>query len=158
MNLDQARIFLTSLPHAIEAEQFGGLIYWLGDNAIGGKMFAMLNIEASDRYRLSFPAGAERFAELIEQDGLAPAPYLARVFWVAAERWDVLRHPEWEAELRASHALTHAKLSPKTRQVLALPGAEQKKVIAARRKVLAAREAAKRHTTDKQDKERIKTD
>ena len=144
MNLDQARAFLVSLPHAIEAEQFGGLIYWLGDKAIGGRMFAHLNIEAGERYRIAFPAGMERYAELVEQDGLAPAPYLARAFWVAAERWDVLRPAEWEHQFRAAHALTLTKLPLKTRKILALPPAEQKKAIAERRKLLAARDAAKK--------------
>ncbi len=40
--------------------------------------------------------------------------------------------------------LRWAKLAPKTRAVLALPKAEQKKVVGERRKLLAAREAAKK--------------
>ena len=130
MNLDQARAFLVSLPHVAEAEQFGGLIYWLGDKSIGGKMFAHLNIEPTERYRIAFPAGPERFAELVEQDGFAPAPYLARAWWVAAERWDAFRHADWEAELLASHTRTFEKLPPKTKRLLALPPAELKRAIA----------------------------
>ncbi len=146
MNLDQARAFLFSLPHVAEAEQFGGLIYWLGDKAIGGRMFAHLNIEPTERYRISFPAGPERFAELVEQESFAPAPYLARAHWVAAERWDALRHTDWEAELTAAHARTLAKLPPKTQRLLALPKAQLKQAIAETRKALAAKESKKKQT------------
>ncbi len=70
---------------------------------------------------ISYAAGAERFHELVERDGLKPAPYMARIFWVAAERWDAWRNAEWEDELRAAHAMTYAKLTKKMREVLALP-------------------------------------
>ena len=142
MDLERARAFLVSLPHVAEAEQFGGLIYWLGDKAIGGRMMAMLNFEGAG-HRISYPAGAERFHELLELDGLVPAPYLARGHWVSAERWDVFRHAAWEHELRAAHGLTLARLAPKTRRLLELPKAELKKVVAERRRVLAARAGSK---------------
>lgn len=88
---------------------------------------------------ISFSAGAERFSELVEMEGVTPAPYMARIFWVAAERWDVLRNSEWESELRAAHALTLAKLPKGVLAVLAMPERERAKVVAERRKVLAAR-------------------
>ena len=39
---------------------------------------------------LSFAAGPERFAELVEVEGVFPAPYFARAYWVAVERWNTL--------------------------------------------------------------------
>jgi hypothetical protein len=102
-------------------------------------MFCLLNLEAGAHGVVSFSAGAERFAELVELEGLVPAPYMARIFWVAAERWDVLRNAEWESELRAAHALTLAKLPKGVLAVLALPERSRAKVVAERRKVLAAR-------------------
>ena len=144
MNGERVRDLLRAMPHVIEAEQFGGLIYWVADKAIGGKMCAMLHPERGAVNPIFYPAGEERFHELCELDGVIPAPYLARLFWVAVERWDVFHDREWEAELRAAHAITLAKLTPKTRAVLALPKAEQAKVVGDRRKLLAAREAAKK--------------
>jgi predicted DNA-binding protein (MmcQ/YjbR family) len=146
MNAERAREFLLKLPHVIEAEQWGGLIYWLGDKAIGGKMFVMLNLEPGAGNAISFPVGPERFAEMCEREGLVPAPYMARIFWVSAERWDALRDREWEEQLSTAHALTFEKLPPKTKSILAMPKAEQKRVIAERRKVLAAKEAQKKAT------------
>ena len=142
MNIERARTFLKSLPHVVECEQWGGLVFWVGDKAIGGKMFTMMRLERSEHQVASFSAGAERFAELVEQEGLLPAPYTARIFWVAAERWDALRDREWEQAWAAAHELTLAKLPARVRAVLGLPRPERNRLIAERRKVLAAKDAA----------------
>jgi predicted DNA-binding protein (MmcQ/YjbR family) len=134
MNAAKLREFLLTLPHALEAEQWGGLLFWVGDKAIGGKTFIHMNLEAGQGHPAMFPAGPERFAELCERDGVIPAPYMARNHWVAVERWDALRDREWQDELRAAHAIVYAKLPPRTRKILDLPKAERRRVIAERRK------------------------
>ena len=75
---------------------------------------------------------------------MIPAPYMARIFWVAAERWGSLRNNEWEEELRAAHAITLGKLPKRVREVLELPVKAREKLIADRKKVLAARAEAKK--------------
>lgn len=60
---------------------------------------------------ISYAAVPERFAELVEQNGIILAPYLARPYWVAIERWDVSRASDWARELEAAHAIVHAKLT-----------------------------------------------
>ena len=144
MNAERIREFLLKLPHVVEAEQWGGLLYWVGDKAIGGKTFVHVNLEAGQGHPAMFPAGPERFAEMCERDGVIPAPYAARNFWVAVKRWDALRDREWEEELRAAHSIVYEKLPPRTRAVLDLPKAEQKRVVADRRKLLAAKGKAKK--------------
>jgi predicted DNA-binding protein (MmcQ/YjbR family) len=146
MDVERIRAFLLSLPHVVETEQFGGLVFWVGDKALGGKMFAMVKLEQdSGRPRvISYPAGAERYPDLLEIDGVYPAPYVARIFWVAAERWSVFRTAEWEEQLRTAHELTFAKLPPKVLTALALPAAKQRRLIlehekAERRKLPASR-------------------
>ena len=62
---------------------------------------------------------------------------MARIHWVAVERWDVLRNAEWESELRAAHEITLSKLPKGVREVLAMPERARAKLIAERRKVLA---------------------
>jgi predicted DNA-binding protein (MmcQ/YjbR family) len=125
----------------VETEQWGdNLVYWVGDKAIGGKMFALLDLSGGQHGVASYSAGPERFAELVELDGLVPAAYMARIHWGAAERWGVLRNPEWEEELRAAHAITLAKLPKGVLAVLAMPERERAKVVVERRKVLAARD------------------
>ena len=150
MDAERARKFLLQLPHTVETMQWGdNLVFWTGDKAIGGKMFALVNLDkvplnGSKHGVVSFAAGAERFAELVEREGLFPAPYMARIFWVAAERWSALRDAEWQTELRAAHAIRLAKLPKRTRDVLAMPERERTKLIAERRSVLAKREATKK--------------
>jgi predicted DNA-binding protein (MmcQ/YjbR family) len=127
------------------------LVFWVGDKAIGGKMFALVNLDGDDRHErdknsplISYAAGPERYSELLEVEGIIPAPYMARIHWVAVERWDVFRLTEWEHELSAAHTLTFNKLPPKTRTVLALPPAQQKRLIAERKKLLTAKAAKTR--------------
>jgi len=139
MDVEQIRSFLLGLPHVAETMQWGdNLVYWVGDKAIGGKMFALANLDTRARAVLSFCAGQERYSELLEQEGIFPAPYLARAYWVAIERWDVFRTADWKAELTAAHAIVAARLPRKTRDLLAMPLREQKRIIAQRRRALAA--------------------
>lgn len=141
MDVERIRAFLLGLPHVVETAQFGGLVYWIGDKAIGGKMFAWVKLEQTDNHPrvISYPAGPERFAELLEIDGIFPAPYVARIHWVAAERWSVFRTAEWEQQLRTAYDLTLAKLPPKTRANLALPKTRQRQLIAERRRLLSSK-------------------
>jgi predicted DNA-binding protein (MmcQ/YjbR family) len=148
MDIEGIRSYLLKLPHVLETAQWGGLVFWVGDKAIGGKMFVMLpldqneSLERSEKARvISYLAGPERYPELLEVDGIFPAPYVARIFWVAVSGWDVFRKAEWERELSAAHALTLAKMPPKVRAVLAMPAAQQKRLISERRKLLAAKAA-----------------
>jgi predicted DNA-binding protein (MmcQ/YjbR family) len=135
MDAERLRAFLLTLPHVVETEQWGGLVFWVGDKALGGKMFVMLPLDRENNRVLSYPAGPERYPELLERDGLFPAPYLARIHWVAVERWNVFRTAEWEEQLRHADALTFNKLPPRTRTTLALPAAQQKRLIAERKKL-----------------------
>ena len=128
MDAERVREYLLKLPHVVETMQWGAnLVFWVGDKAIGGKMFAVLNLDDDQKALLSFPAGPERYAELLETEGVIPAPYLARAYWVAIRHWGAFRGSELEAHLTLAHRLVFARLPKKTREVLALPPAAQKK-------------------------------
>ena len=127
------------------------LVFWVGDKAIGGKMFALVNLDGDDGHErdknsplISYAAGPERYSELLEVEAIIPAPDMARIHWAAVERWDVFRLAEWERELSAAHTITFSKLPPKTRAAFALPPAQQKRLIAERKKLLAAKAAKTR--------------
>jgi len=96
-----------------------------------------MNLDAESNGVLSFAAGPEGAAELLEVDGIFPAPYLARAHWVAMERWNALRTRDLEARLRAARDIVEAKLPRRTRDALAMSPGERRKLIAARRKELA---------------------
>jgi len=146
MDAEQARAFLRKLPHAEETMQWGAnLVYWVGDKAIGGKMFALINLDEDKNPDkptpvIMFYVGSERYGELLEIEGIVPAPYMARIYWVALMHWNVLRAAEFKELLASANAGVAAKLPRRVHEVLALPEAERSKVIAERRKLLAARE------------------
>ena len=136
MDAESLRAFLLTLPDVCETMQWGdNLVYWVGDKAVGGKMFALASLEPDHGAVLSFAAGPERFPELVEIEGVFPAPYLARAHWVAVERWNTLPAAELKELLHAARELIYAKLPARTKAVLAMPAAEKKKTIAARKKV-----------------------
>jgi predicted DNA-binding protein (MmcQ/YjbR family) len=150
MDAERIRAFLLTLPHVVDTMQWGAnLVFWVGDKAIGGKMFGLVNLDDDGHAGtkpspvISYAAGPERYSELLEIEGIIPAPYMARIYWVAVERWSVFRSAEWERELTAAQTLTFNKLPPRTRAVLAMPPTQQKRLIADRRKLLAAKGAKK---------------
>jgi predicted DNA-binding protein (MmcQ/YjbR family) len=144
MDNERIREICLSLPHAKEAVGWGHhLVFWVGDKAIGGKMFALIHLDGTGTGVAWFHCGAERYQELLEIEGIIPAPYMAKAHWVTIERWDVLRARQWEEELRLAHTLVYERLPKRTKTVLAMPEKERTKLIRERRKLLAAKEKAK---------------
>ncbi len=142
MDNERIRALCMALPHVLETVNWGHhLVYWVGDRDIGGKMFAMTDLDGTGIGGLWFHAGAERFHELLEIEGIIPAPYMARAYWVTVERWDVLRPRACEDELRHAHDLIYAKLPKRTTGILDLPEKERAKVIRERRKLVKERES-----------------
>jgi predicted DNA-binding protein (MmcQ/YjbR family) len=138
MDNERIREFCLSLPHAAETLNWGHhLVYWAGSREMGGKMFAMTDLDGTGTGVLWFHCGAERFHELLEREGVFPAPHLARAHWVGLERWAVLRPREIEDELRRAHQLIYDKLPQRTKNLLALPEKERAK-LAPKRKTKSA--------------------
>jgi predicted DNA-binding protein (MmcQ/YjbR family) len=134
MDNERIRDICMALPQVEETVNWGHhLVYWAGDRDLGGKMFAMTDLDGSGSGVLWFHCGAERFHELLEVEGIIASPYLAKAYWVTLERWDVLRPREIEEELRRAHALIYARLPARTLTLLALPESERKKALAVRK-------------------------
>jgi predicted DNA-binding protein (MmcQ/YjbR family) len=115
MNSESVRAHCLSFPHATENVQWGNDLVF----KIAGKMFAVMVLEPPAKYVLSFKCTEEKFNELIEQDGIDPAPYMARNKWAALERFDVLTDRELQELLRNSYQLVFDKLPKKLRTQLA---------------------------------------
>src|SRR5580698_145306 len=80
---ERIRALCLGLPQVRETLNWGHhLVYWVGDREIGGKMFAMTDVDGSGVGVLSLHCGAERLHELLEREGVRPTPYLAKHFWV----------------------------------------------------------------------------
>lgn len=116
MDPETTRAFLLTVPHVAETMQWGdNLVFWVAKKSLGGKMFAVVGLSPDRGAVLSFAAGPERFAELVEREGIFPAPYLARAHWVAVERWNTLPSAELKSLLRDARDLVYAKLPARTR-------------------------------------------
>jgi len=140
MDNERIREICLALPHVRETVNWGHhLVYWAGDREIGGKMFAMTDLDGTGTGVLWFHCGAERFHEMLEIEGMIPSPYLAKAHWVTMQRWNVLRPRQIEDELRRARELIFAKLPKRTQAVLDLPDGERAKLIRERRRPPAAR-------------------
>jgi len=138
MDNERIREICLRLPHAAETVNWGHhLVYWVGDRDIGGKMFAMTDLEGIGTGVLWYHAGAERFHELVERKGIIASPYLAKAHWVTLEYWDALRPREIEDELRLAYKLIYEKLPQRTKKVLALPEKERARILRERREQAA---------------------
>jgi predicted DNA-binding protein (MmcQ/YjbR family) len=110
-HVDWAREVCLSLPHATEDVQWEHDLLF----RIAGKMFCVANMEPQlVPTKIAFKCTPEKFAELVEMEGIIPAPYMARNHWVAIIDLDALRRPELEELLRASYHLVREKLPKKT--------------------------------------------
>ena len=123
MDAESIREFCLSLPHTDEKVQWGNDLLF----RVGEKMFTVIALEPSHGVALSFKCTPEKFAELVEQDGIIPAPYVARYHWVACERFDVLPERELKALIRNSYQLVLEKLPKKTRDGLGSKPAASRK-------------------------------
>src|SRR2546422_3644222 len=104
MNVEFIRRFCLSFPHTKENLQWGEELCF----KVGGKIFAMLGL-GSVPQRICFKCTPEKFAELVEQEGIIPAPYVGRYKWVLLERPDVLPNAELEDLIRQSYEMVAAK-------------------------------------------------
>ncbi len=112
MDIESVRAHCLSFPHVTEDVQ------WKTDllMRIGGKMFAVLALDTSYGHCMSFKCTPEKFAELTEQPGIVPAPYVARYHWVALERFDALPARELKSLLKTAYELIRDKLPPKIKK------------------------------------------
>lgn len=113
MSIEWVREHCLTFPHAKENVQWGNDLVF----KLEGKMFAVVSLEPGP-HRFSFKCTPETFADLVEQPGIVPAPYLARAHWVAFQRADALPRDETRKLLRQSYDLVFAKLPKKTRESL----------------------------------------
>ncbi|HZM87135.1 MAG TPA: MmcQ/YjbR family DNA-binding protein [Blastocatellia bacterium] len=112
MNLDSIRNYCLSLPHATEGIQWGNDLLF----KLSGKIFAAMNLEPP--HSLCFKCTPEKFDELIERDGIIPAPYMARNKWVLLERLDALKDSEIKDLIKNSYDMVFSKLTKKAQAEL----------------------------------------
>jgi len=112
LNLDSIRNYCLSLPHATEDIQWGNDLLF----RISGKIFAGMSLDPP--HSLSFKCTPEKFDELIELEGIIPAPYTARNKWVMLERLDALNDSEIKSLIKNSYEMIFSKLTKKVQEQL----------------------------------------
>jgi predicted DNA-binding protein (MmcQ/YjbR family) len=134
--LDWVRAFCLSLPHTTEDVQWEHDLLF----RIAGKMFCVANLEPGmSPTKIAFKCTPEKFAELVEIDGIIPAPYMARNHWVAMLDMNALRQPEIKELIQASYQMVLEKLPKKMQADLNMKPAAK----AAKSKSLRAKPRAK---------------
>jgi predicted DNA-binding protein (MmcQ/YjbR family) len=110
------RDHMAALPGAVLSVQWGDDHVY----KVGGKMFAVMRTPEAKDQGISFKASEDSFAILTQQEGIIPAPYLARVKWVHLDRLSRLKPAELKAYLTRAHAIVAAGLTRKARAELGL--------------------------------------
>jgi len=112
MTLQRIREMCLAFPGATEQIQWGNDLVF----KIGGKMFCVACTEpvAPPKVAMSFKCDDETFAELVERDGVIPAPYLARAKWVALQQFDTLDASQLLPLITRAFEIVSAKL-PKSK-------------------------------------------
>jgi predicted DNA-binding protein (MmcQ/YjbR family) len=114
MHIEELRKICLGFPGATEHQ------IWRGDLTfkVANKMFAHTVLEVAPVW-LAFKTSDEKFAELVERQGVIPAPYLARAKWVALEERETIPAGELHELLREAYDLVVARLPKKTQARLA---------------------------------------
>ena len=113
MDIEWIRTHCLSLPHTTEDVQWESLLF-----RIAKKIYVMVNPDGLGPTAICFKCTPEEFAELIEVDGVVPAPYMARNHWVALTRMDALPRAELRRRIARSYELVKGKLPKKVQAAL----------------------------------------
>lgn len=113
-----------SLPEVVGSRKWGtDFVYTIFE-----KMFCVASITADGKNHLSFKVDDDLFLAMTERAGFAPAPYLARMKWVAVTDLRKVSQAEVNALITQAYRLVVLKL-PRYKQaalLAALPEDAQK--------------------------------
>ena len=144
MNIEWVRQHCLSLPYTTEQIQWGNDLLF----KVGGKMFAGMPLEPA-RVWLSLKADPEEFAELVENPGVIPAPYMARAKWIAIENERALPRDEVFRLVSKSYEMVFAKLTKKLQAELAAGSAKKTGAPSSKRKSKAAKKRQRKKGSKK---------
>ena len=114
--IDWVRDFCRTLPHTTEDVQWEHDLLF----RIAGKIYCVANLEPGNGpSMIAFKCTPEKFSELVEREGIIPAPYMARNHWVALTEMNALRQAEIKELIRNSYQLVLEKLPKKKQAELA---------------------------------------
>jgi len=105
MNIEQLRKYCLSFPGATEDIKWGNDLCF----CVGAKMFCVTGADSISG-ALSIKCTPEKFAELIEREGIDPAAYVGRYKWVHIAKPDAVTPVELKTLIEKSYQLVFDKL------------------------------------------------
>ncbi len=128
--IDWVRQFCLSLPYTTEKVRWEhNLLFCIGD-----KMFCVANLEPGmGPSKISFKCSPEKFAELVEIEGIIPTPYSARHHWVSLTEADTLRQSETQALIREGYEIVRGNLPKRLQSALMAENVKPQKAPAIKR-------------------------
>ena len=112
MNVDAVRRHCLAFAQAKENLQWGETLCF----KVRGKLFALLSLDSVPP-SLTLKSTPERFSDLIENEGVIPAPYVGRYKWISLQRLDALPWPEVKELIEHSYTLISQKAGMKKKPV-----------------------------------------
>lgn len=112
MNANDIHELCLELPFTTESLQWGEVQVF----KVGGKMFLCMNLSEESKYTVMFKCSEEDYFSLIENEGVFPAPYLARAHWIALESLNVIRPKNLADLIRKAYSIVFQKLPKKARK------------------------------------------
>ncbi|WP_068004170.1 MmcQ/YjbR family DNA-binding protein [Pseudovibrio axinellae] len=124
MTRDEFDSYCSSLVGTSNVIQWGNASVW----KVGGKIFAICSNwggEDKDRpgIKISFKCSDLSYRILIEQDGIIPAPYLARAKWVQVDDLGAMSDADILDYIRVAHSIIAGKLTRKLQKEIGFVGA-----------------------------------
>jgi len=109
IDIDSIREFCLTFPGAAEQVQWEESLLF----KVGKKIFVIYNMGDLTPNRISLKSTPEAFEELIENEFVIPAPYLARNKWITLQDGCRLRPAEIKELITNSYNLVFSKLTKK---------------------------------------------
>jgi len=122
-DIDRIRRFCLSFPGTTENMQWGEDLCF----KVRGKMFTVVDLSKGKEAPICFKCTPEKFQELLEIEGIAPAPYVGRYKWVLLERANVLGSADLEDLIRQSYELVVAKLPKEKKKSVRKPSSKRRR-------------------------------
>jgi predicted DNA-binding protein (MmcQ/YjbR family) len=104
-DVDWIRKLCLSFPDVAENLQWGETLCF----KVRGKLFATVHLSEGRFAPVVLKSAPEKFHELVEIEGISPAPYVGRYKWVMVANSNVLPLEELKALIRQSYDLVAAK-------------------------------------------------
>jgi predicted DNA-binding protein (MmcQ/YjbR family) len=120
---DWLRKLCLSLPDATEKLQWGENLCF----KVRGKIFAIVDLSQGKLTPITLKCAPEKFHELLEIEGISPAPYVGRYKWILLANSNVLPSDELGDLIRQSYDLVVAKTPKKQAGRKRTPSQRRKK-------------------------------